>query len=196
MTSDTLLLRWEESWSWACFSLAAYHSNPTGSYSDDRNKYWPQGPAIQLHNPSTPTLSQKDNNVNILILPTSTSLFSRLVASPRKEGGWLHSKHPRVGARSCVFSRAREWVLHQTGTWPSYHVCDPFQSLYHNRSKNPLGSRDISKLAFSTSPPEGGGSTIGAGGSEYPSSRLVLLLLLPRQSWAVTFTFQCIGFLM
>ena len=106
LTSETVLSWGEESWSWVCFSLQAHHSNPTGTYSDDRNKAWPQSPAIQLHNPSTPsaTLSQKDNNVNILILPTSPSLCRQLLA-PLGEG---HSKHRRVVTRSCLLPRASD----------------------------------------------------------------------------------------
>lgn len=187
---QTMLSWGEGSWTWAYFSLPAHRSKPTGSYSDDRNKAWPQSPAIQLHNPSTPTLSQKDNNVNILILPSSLSLCNRLLASPGKENGWVHSKHPRVGARSCVFPTASDPSNWDMSLLPL--SCDPFQNSYYNRSKNLLGFRDVFQTGFLCPEPrrwrehhlvQGTQNTWVQTGSAAISSQAVLSkLLLPFQA--------------
>lgn len=134
MASKTVLLAGEGSWSWSCFSLVAHHSNLSGSYSDDRNKVWPQSPAIQLHNPSTSTLSQKDNNVNILILPLLFPL--QTLISPGKEREmrtFLASRD--LGARSCVLpgTRSIKWGhVPLMCLWPnSQHYLQPNHRQMH-----------------------------------------------------------------
>lgn len=187
---DLRLFSWEEgSWSWACFSLPDHHSKPTGSYSEDRNKGWPQSPAIQLHNLSTPTLSQKDNNVNILILPTSLSLCSQLLASPGKEGMSTFQTSQDGGKIVCL--PQSQWPI-RLGHVPPLLVCDPFQNLYYNRSKNPLWSRDIFQISLLLAQ-KVEGAPFGAGDSECMNSRLVLLFLTGDIEQG-TFTFPGFGF--
>lgn len=115
----------EGSWSSFCFALPNHRSNPTGSYSDDRNKTWPQSPAIQLYNPSTTSvLSQKDNNANVLILPTSPSL--QCLASPGEKAGWVRSTHPWMQGKIMCLAPSQHTHILQTRTrfsslclWPT-----------------------------------------------------------------------------
>jgi hypothetical protein len=66
------------------------------------------------------------------------------------------------------------------GHVPLPHVCDPFQNMDYNRSKNSLGCRDIFHTGFLHLYPGRGGAPYDGGYPEYMSSRLFLLLFLAR----------------
>lgn len=188
------MLSWGEgSWTWAYFSLPAHHSKPTGSYSDDRNKAWPQSPAIQLHNPSTPTLSQKDNNVNILILPISLSLCNWLLAP---QGRRRDEYIPNIPGWGQDRVSTPELATHQTGTCLSYPcLVTYFRTCITTEERTPRVQRCLPNWVSSPSP-GGGGATIWCRELRIHEFRLVLLLFLGRQSWASYFYFPSFGFLM